>query len=575
MRLMYLRCWLLLLLLLYLGGSRITASQANSPVVDAMRPSQRSRSRLQLESLVLLGRVWGFAKYYHPAAATSKVDWDHELRTLLPQVAACRTPLERSQLFSRWLASLGPVSPCPTCAPVQAAARLQPALRWLTDPRVVSPALSSQLIFLRDNRRQEPMAAVRPGAAGQALYMEEVGAPLAYPPLSERLIALYRYWNIIEYFFPYKYAIGEPWEQVLAEFILRFQTAADAQAYHLTVLALITRLHDTHATLFSDPVLEKYWGAYQAPVRLVFLGKQPVVAEVYAVAGPNYPLQRGDVLTHVAGRPVRRWLAAHQALVPASNVASQRRNMASLLLRGDTTQIQVRLRRGGQSVAVTVPQLRIRRGWLRPRSPALDTARCYRLVQPDIGYLTLATLEKSQLPTIMQAFRHTKGLIIDLRNYPHEFVVYDLARYFVTAPTPFVRVSAPDLTYPGQFLDKAPLLVRPGGGLPPYQGRVLILVNEQTQSQAEFTAMALRCAPKAQLLGSTTAGADGNVSDEIFLPGGLATRITGLGVYYPDGRETQRIGLVPDIVVHPTLAGLTAGRDELLEQAIRVLSASN
>jgi C-terminal processing protease CtpA/Prc len=456
---------------------------------------------------------------------------------------------------------------------VQATARLQPALGWLTDRRVVSPALSAQLVFLRDNRAQEPPTSVHLGAAGQALYTEDVGAPLVYPALSERLLALYRYWNIIEYFYPYKYAIGEPWEHVLAEFIPRFWMTPDAPAYHLTVLALVTRLHDTHATLFTDPVLEKYWGAYQAPVRLVFVGAQPVVAEIYQVAGPTFALQRGDVLTQIGGHSVAQWVAAHQGLVPASNLASQQRNMAALLLRGDTTHIQVRLRRGGQSLTVTVPQHRIRRGWLRPPSPAPDTARCYRLVQPDIGYLTLATLEKSQLPAIMQAFQHTKGLIIDLRNYPHQFVVYDLARYFVSEPTPFVRVSAPDLTYPGQFLDKAPLLVRPGGGLPPYQGQVLVLVNEQTQSQAEFTAMALRCAPKVRLLGSATAGADGNVSDEIFLPGSVATRITGLGIYYPDGRETQRIGLVPDIVVSPTLAGLAAGRDELLEQAIDRLNA--
>lgn len=456
---------------------------------------------------------------------------------------------------------------------MQATARLQPTLGWLTDQRVVSSELSTQLAFLRDNRTQEPASSVHLGAAGQTLYSEDVGAPLTYPALSERLLALYRYWNIIEYFFPYKYAIGEPWERILAEFIPRFWTATDAPTYHLTVLALIARLHDTHAILFTDPILEKYWGAYQVPVRLVFVGAQPVVAEVYQVAGPAFPLQRGDVLTQVGGQSVARWVATHQALIPASNLASQRRNMATLLLRGDTTHIQVRLQRDRQSVTVTVPQLRIKRGWLRPPSPTLDTARCYHFVQPDIGYLTLATLERSQLPTIMQAFRHTKGLIIDLRNYPHQFVVYDLARYFVTQPTPFVRVSAPDLTYPGQFLEKAPLLVRPGGVLPPYQGQVLVLVNEQTQSQAEFTAMALRCAPKTRLLGSTTAGADGNVSDEIFLPGSLATRITGLGIYYPDGRETQRLGLVPDIVVSPTLAGLTAGRDELLEQAVNVLNA--
>jgi len=29
--------------------------------------------------------------------------------------------------------------------------------------------------------------------------------------------------------------------------------------------------------------------------------------------------------------------------------------------------------------------------------------------------------------------------------------------------------------------------------------------------------------------------------------------ISGIGVYYPDGTETQRIGIIPDIELRPTL----------------------
>jgi hypothetical protein len=45
--------------------------------------------------------------------------------------------------------------------------------------------------------------------------------------------------------------------------------------------------------------------------------------------------------------------------------------------------------------------------------------------------------------------------------------------------------------------------------------------------------------------------------------------ISGLGVFYPDKRPTQRVGIVPDIEVKPTIAGILAGRDELLERALR------
>ena len=70
------------------------------------------------------------------------------------------------------------------------------------------------------------------------------------------------------------------------------------------------------------------------------------------------------------------------------------------------------------------------------------------------------------------------------------------------------------------------------------------------------------------MVGSTTAGADGNVS-RIPLPGGLHTMISGIGIFYPDKRPTQRIGIVPDVEVKPTLDGVRAGRDEVLEAALR------
>ncbi len=49
--------------------------------------------------------------------------------------------------------------------------------------------------------------------------------------------------------------------------------------------------------------------------------------------------------------------------------------------------------------------------------------------------------------------------------------------------------------------------------------------------------------------------------------------ISGIGVYYPDGKETQRLGIVPDIELRPTIKGIRENRDELLEKAIEIINA--
>jgi len=45
--------------------------------------------------------------------------------------------------------------------------------------------------------------------------------------------------------------------------------------------------------------------------------------------------------------------------------------------------------------------------------------------------------------------------------------------------------------------------------------------------------------------------------------------ISGIGVFYPDKKPTQRIGIIPDVEVKPTIEGIRAGRDEVLEAAVR------
>jgi hypothetical protein len=66
------------------------------------------------------------------------------------------------------------------------------------------------------------------------------------------------------------------------------------------------------------------------------------------------------------------------------------------------------------------------------------------------------------------------------------------------------------LSNPGAFYWGAPLSLEPQQ--PHYPGKVVILVDEISQSQAEYTTMAFRSSPRATVIGSTTAGADGNVS---------------------------------------------------------------
>src|SRR5690554_2636660 len=153
-----------------------------------------------------------------------------------------------------------------------------------------------------------------------------------------------------------------------------------------------------------------------------------------------------------------------------------------------------------------------------------------------------------------------KGIIIDIRNYPSSFVPFSLGSYFVSSSTPFVKFTNGNVDNPGEFIFTENLKIPSKGKT--YQAKLIVSVNELSQSQAEYTSMAFRAGDNTTIIGSTTAGADGNIF-AIFLPGGIHTALSGIGVYYPDGTPTQRIGIVPDVEVKPTIKGIREGKDEL------------
>ena len=60
----------------------------------------------------------------------------------------------------------------------------------------------------------------------------------------------------------------------------------------------------------------------------------------------------------------------------------------------------------------------------------------------------------------------------------------------------------------------------------------------------------------------------------VVLPGGLTAYFSGHDVRHADGRQLQRVGLVPHVEAKPTLAGLRAGRDEVLDRGVRVITGA-
>jgi C-terminal processing protease CtpA/Prc len=524
---------------------------------------------LQIDNLVLLGKVWGFVKYHHPRIAAGQVNWDYELFRVLPDVLAARDRAAAAQHITVWVDKLGQPQPCAPCAVAPANMHLMPEIDWIRDAQQLGAELSRRLVAIHRNRPAggEHHFIQHAPNVGNPIFDSEAQYPRpTFPDAGYRMLALFRFWNIVEYWFPYRDLIEEEWDGVLREFVPKLMNAHEEVAYRLAMMEVTARVHDTHANVWSQLELRPPRGTAMLPVTIRFIeGKAVVAGYTHATLGPATGLVPGDVIETIDGQRVDSLVVAWRPLYAASNEPTRLRDIAHSLTRGDTGAVRVAGRTATGAFDRTLERVPLTQLDTRAGATHDLPGEAFQLLTEEVAYLKLSSVAVSQIDEYMRRAAGTKVLVIDIRNYPSEFVVFALGSRLVTQRTPFARFTNGDITNPGAFTWTEPVAVEPDSSL--YGGRVVILVDEVSQSQAEYTTMALRTAPGALVVGSTTAGADGN-SSPIPLPGGIASMISGIGVFYPDRSPTQRIGIIPDLEVRPTIAGIRAGRDEVLEAGV-------
>lgn len=171
----------------------------------------------------------------------------------------------------------------------------------------------------------------------------------------------------------------------------------------------------------------------------------------------------------------------------------------------------------------------------------------------------------------MNELAGARGVIFDLRGYPDSN--HEVLKHLLTGPdTSDAWMRVPRIVHP----DREQLLgyTEIGWGLVPAEpritGRVVFITNARAISYAESVMGFVEGNGLGEIVGSATAGANGNVN-RFTLPGDFQVTFTGMRVVKHDGSQHHTIGVLPTVPAEPTIEGLRAGRDELLERAIELI----
>jgi C-terminal processing protease CtpA/Prc len=437
-----------------------------------------------------------------------------------------------------------------------------------TEDLALKEAMQGKRVAQKQNRAPSP-------AAGQVAQKDQPYAEMVFPNNEYRLLALFRYWNVVNFFFPYKHLIGASWETVLQRYIPKFEANKDAADYQLTVRELVTEMHDSHGGVRNAVAASEKFGTHIPPVLTSYIEEKFVVTKVL---DEKLPIKVGDVVLSIDGEPVekrREFLARYSA---ASTPQWSMRNVNGRLLLGPKDSI-AKLK--VQNLAGETRDVEL------PRAQSITDPKLFQLLERStpvmqvlpsgFGYADLDRLQAGEVDKMFETIKGTPAVIFDMRGYPNG-TAWSIAprltekKNVVAALFSRPILEATSLTNSGladnasySFAQRIP--ERQGDV---YKGKVVVLINEDAISQAEHTCMFFEAATDVTFIGTPTAGANGDVTFMV-LPGNLIVSFSGHDVRHADGRQLQRIGIQPTIRVAPTIRGLVDGRDEILEAAVNFL----
>ena len=518
----------------------------------------------ETEKLFATCKVWGFLKYYHPKAASGEVNWDKQLLEKLPKIEKAQTKEEFSLLLENWIDDLGPVK---EIAPIPAPKHVEFFdknfdLSWFNN-KLFSKKLSKKLKFIEKNRFQgnEEYGPSFDGFKNLKNYFN-----LDCNDKNSKLLMLYAYWNVVEYYFPYKYIMDQKWDETLKEVLPSVIQSNTSEDFYKVLRKTAAKLDDSHVEFHIYPSLGSKKSFYYFPATGKIMEEKLVVTEILGDSlAEADDIKIGTVITKINDKSIKEIIEEKREMISASNEVSYLDKVVPVMLLSESEKVKVEFFKDGKYETKLMTWFNYHDSHRNEyKKGAQKKQDKFKLLDNNIGYVNMGVIKPKNIAEMAGALKSTKAIVFDMRNYP-KGTFKEIAAFLNSEEKEFCQYTQPYLNYPGRYEwtggRKAGFENKDN-----YKGKVIVLLNEDSISQSEWTAMCFQTAGNTTIIGSQTAGADGNVFEFDF--SGFHTGFSGLGVYYPDRRETQRIGIVPDIEVKPTIKGIQEGRDEVLDRAL-------
>lgn len=383
---------------------------------------------------------------------------------------------------------------------------------------------------------------------------DEAYAEMDLPEVEHRVLAAFRLWNVVHFFHGSAGRISG-WDMRMSDFIAMLEHAATRSEYELALAEIVASLNDGHAVVDGNAI-RALRGTAAPPFRLTFFDEAAVVTSVRSGTSGVTP---GEELLRIDGRDVAARIAELARYTSAATEGARRDAIARDLPNGaNGSQATFTFRRpDGTQHDVTLT---------RSTSVDVETSKPWRVLEGNVGYVDAARLSSAQVALLFEEIAQTRAVIIDLRSSSSP-AHRDLVTRFSNDGTKATAAVRVPLLVGGAFQHSDSFRTAGDDPVAKYAGRTIALIDERTLGAAEETAIALSSVANARFVGSASGGTSGPDSS-LVVPGGIRLRFSAVDLRHVSGNPVQGVGIVPDVFVRPTVAGLAEGRDEILQRAL-------
>jgi C-terminal processing protease CtpA/Prc len=556
-----------------------------------------------IDNLVAFAKLFGYVRYFHPSDEAASANWLDIALEGVRRIENSRTPKELAHQLNEFFRPLAPTvrvfldghpAPVPSALerPSDGSVKI---VHWkhrgapapfTTDPIYISkrveekPEEISKGLPLPDKPLLLPIGAGISALVPMTLYVDQDGTlphikrkdsdisvinripPWSALDRATRLSAIVIAWNVFEHFYPYFDLVEADWPGELCRALRQAAVDKNERSFAETLGHLTVPLRDGHV-IIQHPTDS---GTFRPPISLGWVENQIVVTHL---DDASLKIKPGDIVTTIEGSPAASVVSKAQSVISGAKTEWIRLRAIQKLMSGqENSEISLGLkRRTGESFSVSLKRtLDSRSISTEYRPPQMQE------VAPKIFYIDIDRFSQSEFQSNLQQLALARGIIFDFRGYPGgEAKAPGIFGYLTSTVMQSPKWAVPAVMFPdrkGMSFDIEQWKIEPKQ--PKLTTTIAFLQDVRAISYLETLLGIVENYKLGTIVGENSAGTNGNVTF-FSLPGGYRIRLTGLRVLKHDGSQHHGVGIRPNVEVHRTIAGVTDGRDEILERAIQVL----